>query len=279
MAEPAPFPVLNSDIHFIESKNNKIKYQISVTKPLIYHDETENDFPCLIILDSLINQVLVAGIVQHLYFSDFPDIILVGIGPPSEQRILNLAEWLPNAISYRQRDFTPSICEELRKNIEKHYGRDMEQGKASEFLAFINDRVIPFIDEEYRIDSKDISIMGHSLGGLFTLYALFCEPQSFRGYAALSPFIKFDNYIIRDIEYEYSKRNKDLNADLYLAAGLDEEDYAGCMASNVIRFAETLKSREYFGLFVEREIFQELDHNEVIPIASLGGLNFLYKNV
>ena len=137
---------------------------------------------------------------------------------------------------------------------------------------------MPFVQENYRIEVDDISIMGHSLAGLFVLYTLFIESGMFRGYVATSPALDHGNRSLFDIEEEYAKNNHDLKADLYLSVGLEEEEIDDQMTTNLIRFSEILKSRDYKSLNIKKKIFEDVDHNEVVPYASLDGLKFLYKN-
>src|SRR6185503_17561259 len=45
-------------------------------------------------------------------------------------------------------------------------------GGADKFLSFIGGELLPYIDKTYRTDTSNRALMGHSLGGYFTLYAL-----------------------------------------------------------------------------------------------------------
>lgn len=62
-----------------------------------------------------------------------------------------------------------------------------EGGKAKEFYDFIQNRVKPWINSQYPIDQHKQTLIGHSLGGLFVLYSLFLDSNSFNNYIAASP--------------------------------------------------------------------------------------------
>jgi len=61
-------------------------------------------------------------------------------------------------------------------------------GGAKEFLEFIRQELIPFIDNNYPTLKGDSAVNGHSIGGLFGLYVLFNKPDTFnKGGSRLAP--------------------------------------------------------------------------------------------
>ncbi len=57
----------------------------------------------------------------------------------------------------------------------------------------------PEIEKRFNIDKDRQALFGHSLGGLFTLYALFNHPASFQSYSAADPSIWWnDRSILKD---------------------------------------------------------------------------------
>ena len=54
------------------------------------------------------------------------------------------------------------------------------------YLAALEAEVLPFVESRYRTAPSRL-LAGHSLGGLFTTYALVNRPDLFNGYIALSP--------------------------------------------------------------------------------------------
>jgi predicted alpha/beta superfamily hydrolase len=76
-------------------------------------------------------------------------------------------------MTLRARDFTPTRT-----------SGDPNSGGAPAFLDFLEHELIPFIDRTYRTNTSDRGLLGHSLGGLFALYALEQRPRCF---SELSP--------------------------------------------------------------------------------------------
>ena len=67
--------------------------------------------------------------------------------------------------------------------------RDRLTGGRAAFLAMIGDRLLPELGQRYPLDRDDMTIYGHSLGGLFVLHALFSRPHLFARYAAADPSV------------------------------------------------------------------------------------------
>jgi predicted alpha/beta superfamily hydrolase len=85
--------------------------------------------------------------------------------------------------------------------------------------------LIPAIDAEHHIDPARRTLMGYSLGGLFTLHALFHRPGLFASYVAASPSIWFaDKAELAALPaFEQCMRRGDLHARLLLSAGQYEQ--------------------------------------------------------
>lgn len=107
-------------------------------------------------------------------------------------------------VARRQRDFTsPRPQEPMVAGKEGHAilpsrasggqsGRDMPSGGAARFLDFIGRDVLPFIESLHPANPHNRTLLGHSLAGYFTLWALLSQPGLFRSYAAISPSLWWD---------------------------------------------------------------------------------------
>jgi len=95
-------------------------------------------------------------------------------------------------------------------------------GGGSEFLKCFMEEIIPFIENEYRANSKDRTIVGHSFGGLFASYVLFNAPDTFHRYLISSPSLQWDDRVIFKYESNYAKQNSELPAKVFLSIGGEE---------------------------------------------------------
>lgn len=109
--------------------------------------------------------------------------------------------------------------------------------KKEEFLNFITDNLMPYLNETYSIDFSRSAIYGHSAGGAFTHYAVchsdLYENQPFQYYIIGSPGLWSPNFLPFQKEpgeykkeYGYFDRNKTLDKEIYICAGeLEDPDY------------------------------------------------------
>lgn len=66
---------------------------------------------------------------------------------------------------------------------------DRETGGREAFLAMIADQLLPELGRRYPLDRGDMTIYGHSLGGLFVVHALLSRPGLFARHAAADPSV------------------------------------------------------------------------------------------
>jgi predicted alpha/beta superfamily hydrolase len=99
-------------------------------------------------------------------------------------------------------------------------------GGADKFLAFIADELLPTVDRAYRTRPYRV-LVGHSLGGLFAVYALMYRPDVFQGYIAISPSLWWDGQALVKTAPPFFAAHKDLHSDLYLTMGSEGQEMLG----------------------------------------------------
>lgn len=226
-------------------------YDLYINLPRKYQDTTLR-FPVLYLLDGQYDFSLVHGICGDLYYDGFlPELITVGITWGGEH---------PNYDSLRTRDLTPTTIKEVPYT-----------GNAPKFLAFVKGELIPFIDSKYRTDKKDRALMGSSLGGLFTLYAMFHETELFTRYVLTSPTIGWDNNVLYTYEESYHAKHARLPARLFMAVSALE-------GSDRIfgKFVDHLKSRNYQDLQMETRVLEGMGHAGSKPEGYTRGLQSVF---
>ena len=99
------------------------------------------------------------------------------------------------AISYeganrRWRDLTSRSMKQIAPILGYRAApADRLTGGRSAFLAMIGDDLLPELARRYPLDQDDMTLYGHSLGGLFVLHALFTRPHLFARYVAADPSV------------------------------------------------------------------------------------------
>jgi predicted alpha/beta superfamily hydrolase len=66
---------------------------------------------------------------------------------------------------------------------------DRLTGGREAFLSMIADQLLPELARRYPLNRKEMTIYGHSLGGLFVLHALFTRPHLFARHVAADPSV------------------------------------------------------------------------------------------
>jgi predicted alpha/beta superfamily hydrolase len=135
---------------------------LQVRLPLEYASDAERRFPVLWVLDGPSQGEHVARSTQMLS--------RIGVAEPS------IVVEVPSSGAGRTADFTPPR------------GNAATDARADRFLGFLETEAIPAVADAFRTDSVRV-LVGHSLGGLFTLYALVQRPALFDGYFAFSPSV------------------------------------------------------------------------------------------
>lgn len=135
-------------------------------------------FPVLFVLDG---NALFPLLAQQMHLltarpesEPFNPPLIVGLGYPGEA---------PYNQDARAADYTLTRIE----------SGGIEKPGAAHFLDFITERVAPLLRTHLHIDSTQITLFGHSYGGLFTLYALFSQISLFRHFVAASPSLWWGN--------------------------------------------------------------------------------------
>jgi predicted alpha/beta superfamily hydrolase len=210
-----------------ESAKTGRDYDIYIRPPDDYAKGGDKKYPVLYVLDGQWDFKLLDSIYGGLYYDGFvPEMIIVGITYSGDH---------PDYGSLRAMDYTPVSDSSLPGS-----------GDAAKFLAFLKEELFPLIETHYRVDTSRRVLMGHSFGGLFTLYAMFAEPELFSDYVSGSPAVPYGGQFAVDQETEYASNHKDLPVRLFLFVGSQEGlDYP------VEKFMQVLRERNYPGLEME----------------------------
>ena len=211
------------------------EYELQILLPAGYSNSTKK-YPVVYLMDSQWDFPLVKSIYGQQYYDGFiPELIIVGI------------TWggiNPNPDSLRVRDYTP-VSE----------SRLPQSGGADKYLDFMKNELFPFMENNYRVNN-DRTIMGNSLGGLITLYALFTHTDMFTGYIASSPAYGWGQEAVYKYEKEFYEKKLPNNARLYMTVGDVERNRPGFE-----RLAKFLEARNYSNLHVRSKVLENTSHS------------------
>ncbi|HTY37623.1 MAG TPA: alpha/beta hydrolase-fold protein [Bacteroidota bacterium] len=236
-ALPPVVPIAGTQLLHLTSSIVNQEYDLYINLPRGYSDTTKR-FPVIYHLDAQWDFPLVQSIYGQQYFDGFlPAAIVVGI---------TWGGMNPNHDSLRARDLTPTNSRQ-----------QPQSGGGQKFLKAIKTEVIPFIDSRFRTLPQDRTLMGSSLGGLFTLFAMFQEPGLFNRYVLTSPSIGWDNGFLYRLEKEYASTHSNLQARLYVGIG----GFEVTSLAEFDKFISVLKARSYPGLDMNTQVIQGVGHS------------------
>lgn len=228
------------------------EYELHILLPGGYSNSNKK-YPVVYLMDSQWDFPLVKSIYGQQYYDGFiPELIVVGITWGGTN---------PNPDSLRVRDYTPT-----------NDGRQKQGGGADKFLSFMRNELFPFIESNYKADNKNRSIMGCSLGGLITMYALFSQPGMFTGYAAASPAIGWDSEIIYQYEKKYFESNISLPARLYMTIGGVERNVPGFE-----KLTTYMNGRSYSSLKIKSFVLENTGHSGTKSETYGRGLQYIFE--
>ncbi|MDR7315494.1 alpha/beta hydrolase-fold protein [Brevibacillus nitrificans] len=195
--------------------------------------------------------------------------VIVGIGYPTE---------MPFHIQ-RHYDFTsPVPLSELPASPD---GSEWpEQGGAAYFLDFLEDEVKPMIEKEFPVDPKQQTIFGHSLGGLFVLYALFSRPYSFQNYIAGSPSIHWNERVLLERERAFTgmlEEKKTIR--LFIGLGELEASHPSQLSKKASEMYERLSLLKDQNVLVTYREFPDESHISVLPVLISQSIRFASKKI
>ncbi|MBK3745612.1 alpha/beta hydrolase [Paraburkholderia aspalathi] len=161
-----------------ELKANGINYRIFTSEPVGVAPAT--GFPVIYLLDGNTTFPLAQ---KWLAENDDIQAVLVGIGYPIDNR--------NEIIRLRYFDLTPETPADL---VPSRDGKPAPRtGGRDAFHAFVQKTVRSEIERRFPIDRSRQTLFGHSLSGLFTLQAMFDQPNDFQIYSAADPSIWWNN--------------------------------------------------------------------------------------
>lgn len=232
----------------VESPSIGATYPIQVALPENYTSSGEK-FSTIYVLDGKQDFDLVANTCKSL--SDrygVPNVLVVSIGYGRDRSI----------------DYTPTET-------------GSSTGGAPEFLAFIENELIPKIEQDFDVDTTRESrvILGHSYGGLFGAYTFAVNNTLFGNYIMLSPSLWFDNEISMILEKQNRANNKDIRQLVFM--GIGEMENIGTMQAPFEAYYKILQGN-YSDISLSENREDDLSHMGSKDPNIVKGLNHYFKN-
>ncbi|UCF20053.1 MAG: hypothetical protein JSU87_01180 [Gemmatimonadota bacterium] len=164
----------------------------------------------------------------------------------------------------RTRDLTPVTATDTANRFPT-------AGGADNFLSFLADELMPYVNANYRTAPYSI-LVGHSFGGLFAAYALLERPDAFDAYVSISPSLWWnDGAMIAEAE-DFFANHDDADAFLYMTMGNE----GGQMLAGAWEFAAVLEEMAPESFDWEFALMEEETHGSIPHRTTYRALERLY---
>lgn len=243
-------PIVIGQAFSLRSEVMKEDRPIIISVPASYRTGNAS-YPVLYVLDGRSNIFHTASTARFLARNGFmPEMIIVGLG---------------NTNRNRTRDLTPPIDD----NDE----RFPNAGQADRFLAFINDEVFPYLENNFRTAPYRI-LVGHSFGGLCAIHAMVSKPEMFSGFVSISPTLWWNNEAaIKKAKTMFLEGSLD-NKSLYLTLGNEP----GNMRTSFDAFVDVLEKYAPEDFQWDSRILEDETHGSVPLRSTYQGLKSIYAD-
>ncbi len=177
----------------INSSELNQEREILVYTPQLYEESSLTSFDVIYVFDAQNREMFdyAQSTISFLEEYLWKKFIVVGITSP----------YIEENDYSRNNDMLPVLHYE--ESIEA-YGQ--YSGNTANFLKYVKNEVIPYIESNYRTLNKKVAI-GHSLSASFILSSLTKEPELFTDYIAISPNLAYDRDRVANelINFDYKK--------------------------------------------------------------------------
>jgi predicted alpha/beta superfamily hydrolase len=264
---PAPKPVTIGVADTLYSPTLKETRRFLVYTPPSYNDTTYQPrrYPVLYLLDGDAHFHSVSGLAQILGTGVngtyvVPEMIIVAISNTN-----------------RTRDMTPTRTD--RDPSGKPQPGLAASGGMAPFLGFIKNELIPRVEQTYRTAPYRVFV-GHSLGGITTIYALYTMPDAFNAYVDIDPSLWWDNrLLLKQAKDRFSKPGL-AGKSLYVAQAntiTPGDTTLNVHFNSIVQFNSILETFNNSGLRYAYKYYPQDSHGSVPMIAEYDALRFVFE--
>ncbi len=227
----------------------------NVYLPPSYETSNHIKYPVVYLLDGDYNFHHTTGLIEQLssISEKIPEMIVIGIADNGHNNYVN--------------------------NCTPFDEENNPDGQSQKFLDFITTELKPQINKNYKSAEYDI-LIGHSLGGLFTINALLSKPESFNAYISISPSLWWNDYEAENKVTPFYEIYDSINRFLFLS--LANEKGMGVLGFfnqlDINSFADEYNKNKPLGLNYTFKQFPDENHNSVGLISVNQALKLLFKN-
>jgi len=235
------------------------QYELLIKLPDNYEKNKDKNYPVIYFTDAVEHIELLSSASYMI----MKDVILVGI---SWQKDISedLRQQYGASVS-RNMDYT------FKKTVNPRHPK-IKFGLADKHLAFIRKDVFKFVESNYRTEPNNRTYFGFSAGGVFGVYALMVQPDTFKNYILGSAL---DEEVPTLFAQEHAAlKNPQSAINVLMSYGeLEIEKEVGRFVEG---FVSKLSNKKYKGIAsIENVVAEDYGHSDSSPLVAAHGLRWL----
>lgn len=273
----------------VDSIKAGARYAVWVTTPKVYGQDRSRSFPAVYAPDGnwfVTLSPLLSDLGQWDFLDHYRPTIQVCIGYCGMD--------VDRALAVRARDLLPPReplppgQEESTRNLDslgildragtELYLHNLQNPAADRFLAFLTDELHPFLARNYRIETREMGLFGHSFGGLFATYAALQTSTIFKFFGASSPGIYLGQSSVHKLYADAVAAGGVSDRSLHMTVGTREltvpSPYQTSVAGGTIEFIRRAGASPLKGLNFTSELLENESH---MTLMHPGACSFMRK--
>ena len=148
-----------------------------------------------------------------------------------------------------------------------------------EFNDFISNQLIPFIDSSNKTIKTNRSLLGHSFGGYFSLYALLKQTENdkiiFTNFAAASPTLWYNKFYLNQLTDKLRSRTSTDTLNIFTTVGgLENAEWDIAPGA---KLSENIEKANFKTVKFQHMVCRDLGHMDVPVITFIQALQAFYK--
>lgn len=246
----------------IYSQAVKDSFYISVQLPGGYYNNDTAKYPTAYVLDANFHFPMVASVVnQYEKAGMLPPMIVVGIGYKSFD--------LMDSLRVRDYMYPAALPSDEMSAV----------GGGKNFYDFLANELVPYIDSIYNTEKNNRSLLGHSFGGYFSLYALLNQLTInkiiFKNLASASPSLWYNNFYLNQLPDKLKNRTMGDTLNIFMSVGGLEDSTWN--VGPVKKLGDDILNADIKNIKFQYKVYSDLEHMDVATITFTKALQAFYN--
>lgn len=153
------------------------------------------------------------------------------------------------------------------------------EGGGQRYLSFLSEELAPHLQQSYRVKAKQRTLLGHSFGGYFPLFALSAQAaqgsDAFQNFVAASPTLWYHDFYLNRLPEQLKNTAGMDSLHVWMSVGAREDSTWAIQP--VLDLAQKLEDANLEHIQLHTRIYPDADHMDVALPSFIQGLRTFYQ--